>query len=152
LDQSYVMKYAALLLIVTAHASSCVLDMVHVKNLIRIENLSSRPILTYLREDNRDSVLSIDDAKGIYSNARDTSDAPESKTVFPKRWRYCSSVEYCNEKIWSNNVKRDTLLLFIIDRDNFLKTKNINASKLKLIYLTYGALIRDSCIVKYCEL
>ncbi len=62
-----------------------------------------------------------------------------------------AAIEYCDSEVWKNQVKKDTLLLYIFDRQKFEKTKNLIQSKLSMMYITYDYLMKNSCCIKYTD-
>ena len=62
-----------------------------------------------------------------------------------------AAIEYCDSEVCKNQVKKDTLLLYIFDRQKFEKTKNLIQSKLSMMYITYDYLMKNDCCIKYAD-
>ena len=125
--------------------TSC--DVYHQKSAIKMANLSNKEIITYIKDIYSDTVLSIND-QNLVKSGIDYNDGL-SFSILPNDTAIVSVIEYCNKKIWDNCIKNDTMLLFILDKKLFFKSKNINLSKISLIKINYNYINKCHCLFVY---
>ena len=130
--------------------SSCVMDSNNPQFDIKLKNMSKKEIIVYLKENYADTMLNIDD-KGILLHGLTTPYFMYGSSFKANDSDVIAAIEYCDSEVWKNQVKKDTLLLFIFDRQKFEKTKNLNQSKLSMMYITYDYLMKNDCCIKYAD-
>ncbi len=129
--------------------SACVYDERNPEYCIKMKNMSDKEIIVYLKDTYTDTTLNEDDEAMLHHGLTTRYFTDGSSFGVNDSDVIEATKEYCDREIWKYDVKNDTLLLFIFDRQKLKKTKNLNESKLSMIYVTYDYLMKNNCFIKY---
>jgi hypothetical protein len=103
----------------------------------KIKNASNREIYVYSKASYPDTILSAKDLQTIAGTIKrdDVGISPFLNAVKPYAWDFIGVYGYGDKKSWQELLSKDTLMLFIFDKQRLLQSNNPISSKIKIIYL-----------------
>jgi hypothetical protein len=134
------------------------MDSVDIKNQPVFKNYSKRSIIVYTRgvftsrslDTNltEQDCLTIIDAVNFFKQTDDSCLGDIENVSIIKRLDTAGrnlASEFCDSNQWTAHiVKQDSLIMFILDKNEFLKTHNPNKSKLRTLFITHDYLVKTA--------
>ncbi len=143
------------IILICIMATSC--EVYNTNKQMKIYNHSNLSILVYVKESYPDVTLNNDDLSTIISySLRADSQNLMGAIIKPDGNQIASIHQYCYKDVWTQFVKKDTLIVYVFNQtilahNNPLDDRKVKKALLRTLLLTYNDLTKDSCKVDYYQ-